>query len=372
MSTPASKRRRLDGSSSSTPSALHRPFRTPLKRPAREIINIKNENENENENETETTTDLESTTTRGCVKRNGYTNTPSQSSDRSSRNELVNNVPEAHVSETSAAVIHGQSTTSCNQRGHPAVLTPSCSTTTTITTRKLAPVPDPAITAAQKQQRTLEQQQRSVRADIDVLEQALRVARRRRRQRQDEEEKKKSKNKMIKNQEMQLNQYSEDATHQCEKQNSVNGDVRLENLIIKWRDASRRAVEEVFAGARDRVNRMGGVAAWKEREREKLEQQQQGSSWGWDVAGAGAGADAAKDSTGGDDDDDDGGGDQGQYEDRIEEKEEESKYDKLVKEEEEEERALQEAASGFDNGNVSELSLFLFIYLFSICQKMQK
>ena len=40
-------------------------------------------------------------------------------------------------------------------------------------------------------------------------------------------------------------------------------------LIERWRGASRAAAEELFATTRDRVNRMGGVGAWKEREREQ-------------------------------------------------------------------------------------------------------
>ncbi|KAF2681019.1 hypothetical protein K458DRAFT_344229 [Lentithecium fluviatile CBS 122367] len=42
-------------------------------------------------------------------------------------------------------------------------------------------------------------------------------------------------------------------------------------LIDRWRTASRAAAEELFASTRDRVNRMGGVGAWKEREKEQSE-----------------------------------------------------------------------------------------------------
>lgn len=42
----------------------------------------------------------------------------------------------------------------------------------------------------------------------------------------------------------------------------------LESLILKWKLASREAAEEVFNGAKDRVNGMGGVGAWRERSRE--------------------------------------------------------------------------------------------------------
>ncbi|KAI8933529.1 hypothetical protein NX059_009266 [Plenodomus lindquistii] len=46
-------------------------------------------------------------------------------------------------------------------------------------------------------------------------------------------------------------------------------------LIDKWRTASRAAAEELFGSTRDRVNRMGGVGAWKERENESKERQLQ-------------------------------------------------------------------------------------------------
>ncbi|KAE9968217.1 hypothetical protein BLS_005964 [Venturia inaequalis] len=45
--------------------------------------------------------------------------------------------------------------------------------------------------------------------------------------------------------------------------------LELEDLAEKWRTASRLAAEEVFAGARDKVNKMGGVGAWRERENER-------------------------------------------------------------------------------------------------------
>ena len=44
-------------------------------------------------------------------------------------------------------------------------------------------------------------------------------------------------------------------------------------LIDRWRTASRAAAEELFASTRDRVNRMGGVGAWKEREKKSKERQ---------------------------------------------------------------------------------------------------
>jgi Swi5-dependent recombination DNA repair protein 1 len=38
----------------------------------------------------------------------------------------------------------------------------------------------------------------------------------------------------------------------------------LHTLITKWRNASREAAEEVFEGAKDRINGMGGMRAWRE------------------------------------------------------------------------------------------------------------
>ena len=45
----------------------------------------------------------------------------------------------------------------------------------------------------------------------------------------------------------------------------------LQVLIDRWRTASRATAEELFGSTRDRVNRMGGVGAWKEREKEAKE-----------------------------------------------------------------------------------------------------
>lgn len=40
--------------------------------------------------------------------------------------------------------------------------------------------------------------------------------------------------------------------------------IEIPTLITKWRLASQDAADEVFVGAKERVNRMGGMAAWKE------------------------------------------------------------------------------------------------------------
>lgn len=53
-------------------------------------------------------------------------------------------------------------------------------------------------------------------------------------------------------------------------------DAELEALIAKWKSASRDAAEEIFGGVKDRVNRMGGVGAWRERE---MEAKKRFSAW---------------------------------------------------------------------------------------------
>jgi Swi5-dependent recombination DNA repair protein 1 len=49
----------------------------------------------------------------------------------------------------------------------------------------------------------------------------------------------------------------------------------LVDLVDKWRTVSRTVAEELFATTRDKVNRMGGVGAWKTREKEGKERQVQ-------------------------------------------------------------------------------------------------
>ncbi|KAK7520412.1 uncharacterized protein IWZ02DRAFT_377036 [Phyllosticta citriasiana] len=52
-------------------------------------------------------------------------------------------------------------------------------------------------------------------------------------------------------------------------------DQELEEVIQKWREASRAAAEEVFGTVRDRVNKMGGVGAWREKEQRQREWKQE-------------------------------------------------------------------------------------------------
>lgn len=114
---------------------------------------------------------------------------------------------------------------------------------------------DPVTTPLLRTQRALESSVRNARTDIDTLSQALKIARSGR-------------------------------------------DAELEELIAKWRVASRTAAEEVFAKVRDRVNRMGGVGSWREREKKQEEWRRE-----WDNEGRGQ--DKQEDGGDGEEDDED-------------------------------------------------------------------
>ncbi|KAI5298473.1 hypothetical protein KEM55_003341 [Ascosphaera atra] len=55
-------------------------------------------------------------------------------------------------------------------------------------------------------------------------------------------------------------------------------DEQLNKLIVLWRGVAQKAAEEVFEGAKKRVDAMGGVKAWREKMNEK-----QNSFQAWDT-----------------------------------------------------------------------------------------
>ncbi len=76
---------------------------------------------------------------------------------------------------------------------------------------------------------------------------------------------------------------------------------RSEQLAVlseKWRSAARQAADAVFACARDKVNRIGGVGAWRENEQERRERRR---GWG-DMEPRGGAARAESDAREADDD----------------------------------------------------------------------
>ncbi|KAI9932076.1 hypothetical protein MW887_009582 [Aspergillus wentii] len=92
----------------------------------------------------------------------------------------------------------------------------------TQTPTKKAIFTDPITFDLQKQQRALQSRLSALRSELNTVEQALRIE-------------------------------------------SSTKDVELEDLITKWRCVSQNAAEEVFAGAQERVSRMGGMAVWRDR-----------------------------------------------------------------------------------------------------------
>lgn len=58
---------------------------------------------------------------------------------------------------------------------------------------------------------------------------------------------------------------------QAAKLRSTTTDHDLEKLTQKWKEASQSAAEELFGTVKERVNRMGGVAAWRESEKRKYD-----------------------------------------------------------------------------------------------------
>ncbi|EAW07363.1 putative DNA repair protein Dds20/Mei5 [Aspergillus clavatus NRRL 1] len=90
-----------------------------------------------------------------------------------------------------------------------------------ITPSKKGILADPVISKLQKEQRTLQTRLSALRSQLDTAQQALKIE-------------------------------------------SSTKDAELEALILKWKAVSQDAAEEVFAGAQERVSRMGGMKAWRE------------------------------------------------------------------------------------------------------------
>ncbi|RAO67886.1 uncharacterized protein BHQ10_003898 [Talaromyces amestolkiae] len=89
------------------------------------------------------------------------------------------------------------------------------------------PESDPEIRYLRRKQLTLQSQLTSLRTELDIAQQALRIE-------------------------------------------SSSRDDELRALKLKWRGISQRAAEELFETAKDKIARIGGVTAWKESERQRV------------------------------------------------------------------------------------------------------
>ena len=104
----------------------------------------------------------------------------------------------------------------------PAVPRPKPVIRSSFSTPAKSPLSDPELLNLQKQQRLLQSKLTKLSDEIDIANQALRIE-------------------------------------------SSTKDAELEALVIKWRLVSQEAADEVFVGAQDRILKMGGMAAWRER-----------------------------------------------------------------------------------------------------------
>ncbi|KAI5308548.1 hypothetical protein KEM55_005438, partial [Ascosphaera atra] len=69
-----------------------------------------------------------------------------------------------------------------------------------------------------------------------------------------------------------------DLLQQAKRIEAQQQDEQLNKLIVLWRGVAQKAAEEVFEGAKKRVDAMGGVKAWREKMNEK-----QNSFQAWDT-----------------------------------------------------------------------------------------
>jgi hypothetical protein len=65
----------------------------------------------------------------------------------------------------------------------------------------------------------------------------------------------------------QLSQSLENAEQALQIEASYQG-TELEKLIAKWRTVAQEAADELFVDAKDRIDSMGGVSAWRRRAEE--------------------------------------------------------------------------------------------------------
>ncbi|KAI9704029.1 MAG: Glucosaminyl phosphatidylinositol (GlcN-PI) nositol acylation protein [Bogoriella megaspora] len=108
---------------------------------------------------------------------------------------------------------------------------------------------DPEIQKLRKENTALEARIRAIQAETDTLRQACGI----------------------------LKTRQNNSSHGQLKRQKRRDAEGLEELTQKWRGAARQAAEEVFGTIRERVNRMGGVGAWREEEKRRR-------AWrgGWD------------------------------------------------------------------------------------------
>lgn len=209
----ASKRRRLNEAAST----LSRPFKSPLRTPLQ-----KRENGDEKDESLADTKTTNNQTIRSSDEVKGQT-TEVQSSTKSGDSSTTKLAVDDDNNSKVQSQPHSQSPhTIANNRNRKLPI---------YSQQRFASYSsksDPELSALQKQHSALQSRLFALRSELDTAQQALRIE-------------------------------------------SSNKDKELEALIAKWRAVSQEAADELFASARERVLRMGGVAAWRERENRRRE-----------------------------------------------------------------------------------------------------
>ncbi|KAI9038681.1 putative DNA repair protein Dds20/Mei5 [Aspergillus affinis] len=207
------KRRRAEHATS----ALSKPFKSPLRRPAQ-------------------TSEAKDESSPTITK---HISSPAHQANEVHSSRKIQEQPATSTTISSIASINSSSSSTSSPLGSLNRKRKN-TTITHLTPTKKPVLLDPEITELQRQQRTLQSRLSALRSELDTARQALRVE-------------------------------------------SSDKDTELEGLIAKWKCASQNAAEEVFAGAQERVTRLGGMKAWKDQMRNnnaRWEQEEMNSWYG--------------------------------------------------------------------------------------------
>lgn len=148
-----------------------------------------------------------------------------------------------------SATTHSESTEQRQTLTHPhKPATPKVPSNLSLDIKTTIPESDPEIRSLRRKQLTLQSQLTSLRNELDIAQQALRIE-------------------------------------------SSSRDDELRALKLKWRGISQRAAEELFETAKDKIERMGGVTAWKESERQRVKRM---LMWEDEFYAAGSGEDGER------------------------------------------------------------------------------
>ena len=233
MTTPFSKRRRLDAATAQLSKPFRSPFKTPGKSPTKEAESTSNVTNTNLEN-AESPTD------------NGDSTKPTALSTRST-NALLTQNPFANKKPT--LLPRPNPLSRPGRRFGISAGATGRKFTSPVVAKQLNN--DPDIAPLLRLQRELEKTLREIKEELDAAEQALKI-------------------------EEASRKWSIDHGRLIEGEDDdgrLEIDADLVELCEKWKTASRQAAEELYTQVRERVNRMGGPRAWKEAQKKRDEEQ---------------------------------------------------------------------------------------------------